>query len=284
MGRGPRHLFRRLSKERYASRRFENPFFRRPSKKHNWMPWAIAVLAASVPLGALGFALGSPKFDITDAEVVGTTTVSPQEVGTKVESYLSQPFLFVFHRRNRFLFNQSDLKAAISSSYAFDRIDVERKEGHVTVKIQEKVPRLVWRSGEHWYFVDGSGTVIREITKEEAGQDDDPAKPLPRFLDVDHADVTVGNTVLSKDEAANALTFQELLRAQNILFGTTRVDRLAGEWMSVETADGFSVLFDPIADVAKEAANLDAVLRNEVKDRAALSYVDVRFGDHVYFK
>jgi len=94
----------------------------------------------------------------------------------------------------------------------------------------------------------------------------------------------VGGSVLRPDEAANALKFQDLLRAQNILFGTTRVDRLAGEWMSIETGDGFNVLFDPLADVDKEAANLDAVLKNEVKDRSALTYVDVRFGDHVYFK
>ena len=282
MRRDPRHLFRRQERERYVSRRFENPFFRR-QRKTRILPWIAAVVAASVPLGATGFLLASPRFDLTGVSVEGTTTVTPDEVKAKADAYLSEPFLLVFHRRNRFLFDEAALRAEIERTYAFDRIEIAKKDGAVNIVVQEKVPRLVWTAGDRWYLVDGSGSVIRETTKAEADQGD-PAKPLARFLDMNRKAVEVGATVLSKAEAANALAFEELLHGQGILFGTTRVDRLAGEWMSLETGDGFSILFDPLGDVSLEATNLAAVLRDQVKDRSALKYVDVRFGDHVYFK
>jgi cell division septal protein FtsQ len=283
MGRGPRHLFRRIQREHYVSRRFENPFFKKSPGGRRWLPWVIAVVAAAVPIGATAFVIGSPRFDIDGVAVSGTTTVSPDEVKAKAESYLDERFLAVFHRRNRFLFDPAALKKEILAAYAFDRIDVKKSGTSVSIDVQEKVPRLVWESGSQWFLADGSGMVIRETTKAEV-DGMDPANPLPRFLDVNHAAVKVGDAVLTKQETANALKFEDLLRGENILFGTVRVDRLAGEWMSLETADGFDVLFDPTGDVALQASDLAAVLHDQVKDPSALKYVDVRFGDHVYFK
>jgi hypothetical protein len=71
---------------------------------------------------------------------------------------------------------------------------------------------------------------------------------------------------------------------QGIEFTETRIDRLAGKWMSVAAREGYDILFDPGGNIVQQAMNLAVVRRDQIKDRQNLRYIDLRFGDHVYFK
>jgi hypothetical protein len=50
------------------------------------------------------------------------------------------------------------------------------------------------------------------------------------------------------------------------------------------TEDGYGILFDALGDIDAQLQNLDVVLREQVEDRGSLEYIDLRFGDRVYFK
>lgn len=54
--------------------------------------------------------------------------------------------------------------------------------------------------------------------------------------------------------------------------------------MTAFTEAGYAVLFDPALPIDSQADNLAVVLRERVPDPSRLQYVDVRFGDYVYYK
>lgn len=277
-------FFQRRERERYASRRFENPYFRSSKGGGNARRFLAIGAALLIPCGLAGtalYALAAPRFDIAQVAVEGCTSIDPERVRAAVDGALSQRVALFFRRRNAFLFDAVRAEEAIRSAFDLEELSVTQDGDRVLVRLREKTSRLLWRSGEGRYLVGADGTVIRALGGDEAVPQ---AEPLPAFLDVNRTEVAPGDAVMRPEEVAGAFAFQEALRAIGILFGVTRVDRLSGTWMSVATADGYDILFDPGADALNQADNVRVVLSTQVKDPTKLRYVDVRFGDHVYYK
>lgn len=246
----------------------------------------LAGLSALALLGGVGasaaYAFGSPRFAITQVDVQGAVTIPAADVQAAVGRALEERVALVFRRRNAFLFDAGRAEEAVRSSFDLESLSLARDGNRVTVTLQEKVSQLVWKSGDARYLVDRQGTAIRALAQDEALPE--LGVPLPVFQDVNRDAVAVGAAVLRAAEVDGALRFHQALKGIGLLYGTTRVDRLSGAWMSVQTADGYEVLFDPTADPALQAENVRTVISTQVEDPTRLRYVDVRFGDHVYFK
>ena len=50
------------------------------------------------------------------------------------------------------------------------------------------------------------------------------------------------------------------------------------------TQVGYSILFDLTGNIDEQFRNLMVVLQEQVEDPTRLEYIDLRFGDKVYFK
>ena len=287
-----RNHFHRLQRQRYDAGRFRNPYFRR-TKPFRWT-WAI--VAASVVIAIIGLAsyvLSAQTFAIRDVTIEGTQSINPSDLRAVADAYLSESRWVAFRTSNRFLFRAEDLKQALESRYAFESLDVTREDAVVHIRVKEKTSQLIWKTGETWFLVDLQGRVIRPISAEEQTALtspitlDNPPHPfstLPACVDVNATIVHVGDAVLQADEIQGILGFQTMVRAQNILPTETHVDRLAGKWISLVTSGGYEILFDPLSDITVQAVRLETVLREEIPDTTGLAYIDLRFGDHVYFK
>lgn len=112
----------------------------------------------------------------------------------------------------------------------------------------------------------------------------DPLTVLPVFVDLNRIEIAAGTRVLTPEEIQVIFRFHDRLRQLTIQFHETRVDRLAGKWMSVRTQDGYDIFFDPSGDANMQADNLATILKEKITDPKRLQYIDLRFGDHVYFK
>ena len=54
--------------------------------------------------------------------------------------------------------------------------------------------------------------------------------------------------------------------------------------MGVKTGLGYRILFDASGDIDGQANHLEVLLRETINNPEQLDYIDLRFGDHVYFK
>ncbi len=305
-----RNHFRTTQKKRYEARRFRNPYFQKKPKRH-YKEISILVAVLITVSTVTWFFFGSRFFSIQTVAVSGTETISSEEMIARVWEELHRPHFLIFSSSNRFIYNADVLRSSLASKYFFESLTIDRvctwngTGCALTIAAKEKTSQLLWKSDDQVYLVDLQGMVIRELQSSEmdawSAPEPPPPEPLPDgtipealpphplkklpvFIDENSATVTVGTSVLSLDEVSRAFQFFERLKGMGISYTSTRVDRLAGKWMSLRTTVGYDLLFDAAGDVQSQADALMVLLRDTVKDPSGLQYIDLRFGDHVYYK
>ena len=92
------------------------------------------------------------------------------------------------------------------------------------------------------------------------------------------------NSSVQLGKVKNVRTFFDALQTAGIFIESFELNRSVGAWLKAVTRNGYSILFDPNSDVLKQADNASLLLREQIKDVSVLEYIDVRFGDHVYYK
>lgn len=273
-----RDFFKRTQRKRYKAGRYRNPYFQNV-KKIPWKPLSAVVGTLVVILLGLNLMFSSPRLAIQNVQIKGVEHIDPAQIEQLVQSYLQSRALLIFKTSNQFLFSSEELSTELENAFALANVSMGQSGGILTITIAERTSNLIWESGQGRYVVDLEGVVTRSL-----GAEEDLGQPLPTFSDTNNLDVSVGDIVMTPEEIENVFAFLDQLEAQGITYDTIRVDRLAGKWMSVETTEGFEILFDSVGDISTQASHLETVLLDQVEDRSELEYIDVRFGDHVYYK
>ncbi len=227
------------------------------------------------------FLFAHPFFRLESVSVSGIQHTDRSEISNVIQSYLSERTALFFTNQNKFLFRAEELAARMNASFTFRDLQIERDGTQVHLKAVERTSQLLWQSENQLYIVDLEGIVVRTVQPEER---EHIQTILPLFIDRNDVTVGVGDPVLVKKEIESIFRFHEHLSLQHIPFVRTEFDRLAGKWVGVITQTGFQILFDPSADVDEQAARLEVLMRDKIKDQTSLQYIDLRFGDHVYYK
>lgn len=291
-----RNFLHRTQKKRYKAGKFKNPYFDKNSRKI--FSIIFPVIGAIIGLIILTvFLFIHPNMNITNVEVNGIKYIDKQTIKQEIDTYIHDSYLFIFKKRNIFLFNKKELAERLESKFAFDELSISLKKKQITIHLTERISQLLWTTNDTLYVVDLNGVVVRELsnielellnaeitdltkmTKEKLMLDE-----LPIFFDKNNILINIGDSVLTKQEIKNIFEFHEHLKLQKIEFTKTNIDRLAGKWIGVKTKDGYDILFDSTSDIKQQAINLKTILLEKIDDKSKLNYIDLRFGDHVYFK
>ncbi|MBT5807725.1 hypothetical protein HOI18_00415 [Candidatus Uhrbacteria bacterium] len=280
-----RNHVRRTARKSYHSRSYKNPFF----QKKTTIPWKgilVAVICTSTIVFGVVTLLSNSRFKINNVDIGGLEHISRPELESVISTYLDKPASIFFKRSNAFLFDREQLVSAISDRFTFADVEVSTSGDTLFLTITERTSNLIWQTGDRGYIIDLEGIVVREFFVSELSEVgfNSALNDLPVFSDINNLEVEIGGTVLTANEITGAFTFHDHLKQQGIDFTRTDIDRLAGKWVSVETVDGYSILFDPTADVDEQASRLKTLLETEVGEGDDLQYIDLRFGDHIYFR
>ncbi len=291
-----RNFLHRTQKKRYKAGKFKNPYFDKNSKKI--FSLVFPIIGAFTGLIILIVILFThTNLNITNVEINGIKFIDKQIIKKEINSYLNNNYLFVFKKRNVFLFNKNELVKRLKSKFIFDELFIDLHKKQITIHLTERTSQLLWTTNDIIYVVDLNGVVVRELSAVELEILDteisDPSiitkdkrrlDELPIFLDKNNLKINIGDSVLKETEIVSIIEFHKHLKNQGIEFTNTNIDRLAGKWIGVKTKDGYDILFDATADINNQAMNLKTILQEKIDDKSKLNYIDLRFGDHVYFK
>lgn len=293
-----RNFFRKVQTEPYQARRFKNPYFQHASNSSKW-PFVIAGLALGFTIALTSFFFTAPIFTISSVRVEGAETINPKDIRLIAEEYINSRAFLIFKKSNRFLLNKDDLKKELEADYSFSSLEVKREGQTLAIILKEKVSSFLWQSGEVSYLLDNTGAVIRATSVEETVDIMNPpllygvtkdGTLMPEsikilvFKDLTNETVQIGKIVLSENEVKNTRSFFDAMQDSGIFIEAFELNRNVGSWLKAVTRNGYDILFDPTGDAPEQADNVLIILRNQVKDPTVLEYIDVRFGDHVYYK
>lgn len=292
-----RDHFRRSLHRKYQKRRFQNPYFQKKNTLSLKAGLAIGIIIVGV-FFLCWFLFASPVFKITNATAQGTETLTPQEIEEVSWGYLHSRSWLIFHHTNRFLFDKEELFEELNNSFTFETIEAEINKHTLAITVKEKASHLLWDDGEQVLIVDLAGSISRYLTNQEKAwlesrylekaepptREQDQFDRLPIFEDLNEIPTDIGNQVLTEEEITSVLLLHQGLETLGIPFKTTQIDRLSGKWMGVMTNAGYRILFDAYGNIGEQLEHLDIVLKEHIQEDVSVEYIDVRFGDHVYFK
>lgn len=229
-------------------------------------------------------------FTIKKISIEGNSSISADKILDKVSEYSSGKYFMFFPKNNIFLLPAQ--KITDNLYLAFPRIEVlslrKNFPDAVFIKIKERTPEaLLCADGEGppsavggggCAFVDGKGFVFEKA----------PYFSGDIFLKVldereENRQVELRKNIISEDEFKKLIEFKNLARKNDIKISSLILKK--DNLYEFRTEEGWRILLNERNAPALSFENLKIALDSEVKEkRKNLDYIDLRFGNKVFYK
>lgn len=254
----------------------------------------ILALLFAVTVGVLSWVSYLPQFSISTISVNGTKEIPEQLVRTYIESRLYDGSYTLFSRNNIFLYPRVTIEKSIVSY--FPRISTANISRNsllaqaITVTVAERQPFALWCSiGEVCYLMDADGFIFAPASTSTAGAlmvfrgDVSPQAELSPGKVANAADSPIGQTFLSGRFGSVIELFKRLRLAGYAPTGATVLNE---KDFSISFSDGFALHISFGSDASTLVRNLQLALSADplLGKVDKLDYIDMRFGDRVYYK
>lgn len=274
-----RDFFKKYHIKKYQSKRYSNPYFKQGGKPSIWTKWPFMLGGVAIVTAIVLF-LWLPVFAVESVEISGTEHVSADDIKQFTEGKLSKNKFLVLPGNNWLLNDEDKFAEAIIEKFVVESAKIEITKGTMHINIKEKISSVVWKTNDRVHFTDLQGIVIREIPEGE--RESMPDYPL--IIDESNTSIMIGQTILNNNVIQAIIDIVELTGQGSIDIVHFKVSSSDANWITATTGPGYDVLFDPDGNIEEQVNNLIVVLRESVGDPSTIQYIDLRFGDHIYYK
>jgi len=298
-------MYKRRKKIDYYDKNLTNPFFHHRRKKRiNFSAgWSgkkkLMALLILILAGGLVWLIFSPAvFSINNITVKGAIRIPPGEIESLAWQQTREKRFLFFPQINIFAFSKKEAIEELEKSYSFEKLTINKNLPHtLIIDIQEKSYAFIWCEEEKYYYADIDGYLINEVSPLEIKQKkypiienrgegkiiSEPGSGLGRInTDENHTNYIVDLSdrfLAEKNKAGEAGENSEDLIIEKFI-----IDKDANT-VKMALAEGPTVYFNTKEDQEKQINKLLAIkketLKNDFKNK---SYIDLRYGDRVYYR
>ncbi|MCR4280587.1 MAG: hypothetical protein NUV82_04165, partial [Candidatus Komeilibacteria bacterium] len=215
-------------------------------------------------------------------QVVGNEAVNTQEIEEMIWELLDERWLLIFKRDNYFLASENYLLTEIGKHYAFEEISIDKHyPDTISLRLKERLGRLVWQSGEKYYVIDGQGMVTRELHEIHLIE----KMNIPVTRDKSQVAVNIGDKILS-DSVINSLIDTHQLYGQYITeprlkLAEIEVDDATANFYRIITSSAIEIHMNDQLNVETQLEKLRLVLSAGSIDLNSVSYINLRIPEQV---
>lgn len=232
-----------------------------------------------------------PQFNISGISVVGAGGIKEELIRRSVETVLDDGAYRILSRRNIFLYPRADLETIITSLPPVKSVRITRPSVFATdivITIEERQAFSRWCTGMYQgecYLMDAGGFIYAPMGWAGTATSSTQyvfAGGLPAQGGSATSTYPIGQSFVQ----AHLPGLLSLLTYLGQAGFTTVSAQIDGQDILIQLQEGFLVKASFGADAGTLAKNLELVLSSDVlKGKSdALEYVDLRFGNRVYYK
>lgn len=237
-------------------------------------------------------------FQINNVEVSGTQRINQVEVEDLIYEQTEGRRYILFGQGSIFFFSKHQAKKVIAENLLLDEVKV-KKSYFKTIKIEitEKQSGIGWVSGGSQYYLDLEGVALREIELgggfivEQSGENTDLIRSelssgdFPVVYDQSNGEVMIGQLVTTEKLVNFVLSlFDELSVVADFEISHFTVERPFSREVTLVTKEEWEARFKVGENPIIQGGILVSILQQKIKDRSNLEYVDLRFGEKVFYK
>jgi len=237
-----------------------------------WLSFLFFVLLG----GAFYFFVFSSFFQIKQIIISGNQKVKTQEIEKVFNKRIKKKIIFL-DTKSIFTANLKAINQEILDRYPqILRIKSKRSFPDIlNVNIQERKPIGIWQKGKEFFYFDKEGVIFERANEFK--------KPV--ILCEVEKPIIFGKPIIKKENLYSILEINKRLKS----FGIDIKDFIISgdeKKLKVETEDGWYILFNLERDVPDQIFNFKLVFEEKIspEKKENLEYVDLRFGNRIFFK
>jgi len=219
----------------------------------------------------------SSFFQIKDIEISGNQKVSTEDIHNLVKEKLPKKILFL-NLKSIFLANFKETENSLLSEFSqIEKVDFNKDlPDKLIILIEERKPSAVFFRNEEYFYLDNYGIIFEKI----------PEKFF--WLVIKNLtlgqDVNLGGEAVKKERLDKILEINSELKKSEIQIDLAEI--VNEQRVNVKTSEGWEIYFSLEDDISQQVSNLILVLKEKISsiERRNLEYVDLRFGNQVYYK
>lgn len=221
-------------------------------------------------------------FRLTQIEISDNQELASEEVKNFVQSQLDRSRLVMFKNNNYFLVKINRLQKDLMTNFNLDGVESTKSFPHtIKIKLQEKISQFIWQRDDTLYLVSARGALNRQI--EALSENTKKYLVLQDFRAQKPSTDQILNdnelNLINKIADAWASAFSD----NNSLTKIYLSDDLSQ--LNVQVKVGYVIKLDATKDINEQLSNLKKVLaENIITDPNSVEYIDLRFGDRIFFK
>lgn len=289
--RGSARKVKRLKsvKKDYQNKCLNNPFFRRRQKKkksnHKSHSLALCLLIfLLLSVSALFYLFFvSDNFLIQKIEINGLTRSSDQEIVDMIWSQSEDSKLIFLKQKNLLCFNVQELQTSLNDNFSFANLVIKKKWPHtLIINVEERALAFIWQDGENVLFSDCNGCLIPEVIP---SSDDFSNYPVLKPI-IKNAYILDNNCLnIDNEYLGSLIDLDAKIRTNNNLVVKDYFLESEINALTVNLESGPKVYFNIKNEFDKQIEKLIVIKNKKTElEFQALEYIDLRYGDRVYFK
>lgn len=238
----------------------------------------LAVIFGIIIFAGFYFLAFSPYFQIKEVRVEGAQKMSGDMLRDFVSEALVSKILF-WPTKSIFAVNVAEIeKTGLAQFPPIYRLTIKRKlPNELLVKVVERTSVGQLCASGKCYMIDSTAVIFEQETETN------PNTGLVIKLD-DNSALTPGKPALTEAQMANILA---LYKSASEKYGIALKEiAVADKKLTAKTSEGWEIYFDANGNIAQQISNFEALVDKILwpRKRVGLEYIDLRFGDKVYYK
>jgi len=281
----------------YQRKNFRNPFFDKKRKTNKGRPWLVLILFLVIFFISSYFLSNINQLQIKTIQIKGNENISQQEVESLVFKQAAEKRFFFFNQNNLIFFNKRELKKKLNENYFLEQLKIDKKyPDTLIIEVKEKISALVWSSGGSQYYLDLKGVALRKATANDliiepgAGEmklvrPQVSSSQYPLIYDQSNSLVTIGQPIITEALVNFIINLTEQIRQKaDFTLAYYQIPNPGSTEIILFTYEGLKIYFKTADPLDQQLKTLFSVLNKEIKDWHKLEYIDLRFGEKVFWK
>ncbi len=217
-------------------------------------------------------------FQVKKIEISGNQKTPTEEIKTIIAERINSKVVF-FVSESIFIIDVKGIRQEILKKYPqILEVKIKRNLPDIlVVEIKERVPVGTFCQQNDCFYIDEFGVVFKKSSQE--------TQPIIKS-EVFNPNLILGQSVLEKKYLEGILKINNNLTKNLELNIKEFVISGDGKKLKTEIVEGWRILFDLEENISDQIYNLDLTLKEKIppEQRKNLNYIDLRFGNKVFYK